>query len=404
MNDKNPIIKELFHKWFEGTITENEERVLEILVKSEDFDRHLPELLLNEWNSLKASEDFSLQDRRRLGLAITSLFPAQPAEDNLPESLEPILRPMRKWWWAAAAAVVLTAGATAYFFVSNTSTQEQLSQSSAGINTPVIPPGKDGAILLLADGSLISLDTADNGLIALQGGATAQLVNGVLQYVATGNEAVHNTMRTPMGRQFHLILPDGSKVWLNSASSIRFPTVFNAKERKVEITGEVYFEVESDVHHPFFVKLNEQTTLQVIGTSFNVNAYSDEPLIKTTLLDGNLHVVNNNITFRLNPGEQLRIADSHDAKIIKGIDTEEVIAWKNGYFNLQSSDLPAMVRQMSRWYNIKISIEGSVPDKKFGGFISCDINLNDLLKAMQDYGIYSDWDEQQLRLSFKKRK
>jgi ferric-dicitrate binding protein FerR (iron transport regulator) len=280
----------------------------------------------------------------------------------------------RRWWVAASLLLVLGVGA-------------YLRTTYKKINVPVvamadaakIKPGTDGAVLTLANGSEILLDTIRNATIALQGGATAKVVNGGLVYEAVGGEAVYNTMSTPRGRQYHVTLPDGSEVWLNSASSIRFPTVFSGKERKVTITGEAYFEVAQNAQLPFRVNANNKATVEVLGTHFNVNAYENEQTVNTTLLEGSVKVNERLIT----PGQQAQVGQAAGVvTIVHHADTEKIMAWKNGAFNFEGLGVEEAMRQLERWYDIEVVYEKDIPNIAFFGAISRNLNLFDLLEVL----------------------
>lgn len=290
---------------------------------------------------------------------------------------------LRKWGWVAASIVFLL-GIGVYFWISKNENNKPV---IAAVTTE-IQPGKDGAVLTLADGSEVLLDTILNGTIALQGGATAKVVNGTLLYEGAGNKVVYNTMRTPKGRQFHVTLPDGTQVWLNAASSIHFPTVFGGTERRVEITGEAYFEVAKNKKMPFRINVNNKAEVEVLGTHFNVNAYSNERTVNTTLIEGSVRV--NDIVIK--PGQQAQIAGSasleevdkttEKIRVVDNVDTEKVMAWKNELFNFDGASVEEVMKQLERWYDIEVVYENGVPDLKFFGEISRNITLNGVLKIL----------------------
>jgi ferric-dicitrate binding protein FerR (iron transport regulator) len=286
---------------------------------------------------------------------------------------------LRRWGWAAAASVILLLGISAYFLVY----QKHKVPAVLAKKNVDIPPGKEGAVLTLADGSQVLLDSLGNGLIAMQNGAQALIKNGALVYDVTGKatgEVLYNTMSTPKGRQFSLLLPDGTKVWLNAASSIRYPTVFAGKERKVEVTGEAYFEVEKNTALPFKVNIDNRAEIEVLGTSFNVNAYQEETRIRTTLLDGLVRVSKAGRAALVQPGQQAQI--TNDITIVNNADIEKVMAWKKGAFNFEGLSLQEAMRQLERWYDIEVVYEGEVPDIRFWGKTSRTIPLEGLLKAL----------------------
>jgi ferric-dicitrate binding protein FerR (iron transport regulator) len=297
----------------------------------------------------------------------------------------PLHRIYRRWWMSAAAILLLSAGV--YWGLRRT---DQAPPEI--VNTEQVNPGKNGAILTLADGSQVLLDTVTNANIGLQGGVTAKVVNGTLQYVGIGNAIVYNTMSTPVGRQFQIKLPDGSEVWLNAASSIRFPTAFAGNERKVEITGEVYFEVAENAAAPFRVKVENKADVEVLGTRFNINAYDDEPVISTTLLSGAVRVKNDRAeNVILKPGQQARIAGNIQQgaiKVLNDVAMDKVVAWKNGYFDFEGVAFEIAMRQLERWYDIDVEYENNkVPDIEFIGKITRDVSYKGLLTGLQKMGV-----------------
>lgn len=257
------------------------------------------------------------------------------------------LHSLRKWRWAAAAVFLLAAsGALVMYQIKNQSTKN----GSAAIAAADIAPGREGAVLTLANGQQVVLDSLQNGLVASQNGAKVVLTNGQLTYdpaVNTPEEVVYNTMTTPKGRQFQLTLPDGTQVWLNSASSIRFPVTFTGKERRVEIKGEAYFEVAKNAQMPFRLDVGDKMEIEVLGTHFNVQAYDNDNTLKTTLLEGSVRVKaqpriqqTNRTTAILTPGQQAQInqtaASEKGVSIVNDADIDQVMAWKNGHFNLKA--------------------------------------------------------------------
>jgi len=228
------------------------------------------------------------------------------------------------------------------------------------------------------------LDTLGNGLVASQQGTRISLQNGSLAYDASqAADVTFNTVTTPRGRKFQLLLPDGSSVWLNAASSLRFPTAFNGANRTVEITGEAYFEVAHNPRRPFIVKVGENAAVEVLGTHFNINAYADESSINTTLLEGAVKVRAFSQSHTLHPGQQARIFNSGRAvKVLNSVDLSQVIAWKNGLFNFQGAGLEAVMRQLARWYDLEVVYEGKVPQLEFGGELPTTLNLSQVVKIL----------------------
>ena len=247
-----------------------------------------------------------------------------------------------------------------------------------------VSPGGDKAILTLADGSTILLNDAQNGTLGQQGNSKIIKLGGKLTYDPTNKnseEVVYNTISTPNGGQYQLELPDGSHVWLNSTSSIHFPTSFVGNERRVEVTGEAYFEVAKNRDMPFIVSVNG-AEVQVLGTHFNVNAYGDEENVKTTLLEGSVkfvHGVNTNI---LKPGQQSQLSTDGEVNVVSNVDVEKVVAWKNGLFDFEYAGIETVMRQLARWYDVEIEYKGKTDDL-FIAEMRRNIKLSDALKALE---------------------
>ncbi|RPD39935.1 FecR family protein [Chitinophaga barathri] len=302
------------------------------------------------------------------------------------------VRRMRYWSWAAAAALLILA-AGVYRLTDHRVVKLAGPEQHAKHD---IPPGKQGAVLTLADGSTVMLDSMGDGVVASQGGTSVVLDEGQLAYDpgesgAAGNS--FNTISTPRGRQFRIVLPDGTKVWLNAASSIRYPVSFTGDTREVSITGEAYFEVAADASKPFSVYFSEKGVVEVLGTAFNINAYADEPVAKATLLRGSIRVNRQQV---LQPGEQANINDNNDMTVNSEADAANAIAWKNGLFVMNSTDLPALFRQISRWYDIEVIMKGQLPHRSFGGTIGRNVGLADMIEALNIYGVNCRLDNDQL--------
>jgi len=248
-------------------------------------------------------------------------------------------------------------------------------------------PGSNKATLTLADGSVVDLDHAVNGELAKQNGIVIRKTeNGQLEYVVQDNpNAVSgtNTIATPRGGQYKVRLPDGTMVWLNAASSLKYPYPFDKNERLVELRGEAYFEVAKDHHRPFRVNAIHQT-VEVLGTHFNINAYIDEPALKTTLLEGSVKVKAGNSQVFLRPGEQSKLNAINEQLVIdKNIDAEQSIAWKNEVFAFNNEDIKSVMRQISRWYDIDVIYRGKITTEKYFGEIPRNTNLSEVFKILE---------------------
>lgn len=271
------------------------------------------------------------------------------------------------------------------FFYTRLGSEKEVAKNEAHTK-PVndVTPGGSKAILTLANGSTIVLDDAQNGTLAQQGNTKVIKLNGKLDYNASGSSAkeiLYNTIATPRGGQYQIELPDGSQVWLNAASSLHFPTAFAGKERRVEITGEAYFEVAKNKSMPFIVKVNN-AEVQVLGTHFNVMAYSDEAAVKTTLLEGSVKFVSQNNSTVLKPGQQSQLAKDGQVKVANEVDLDKVMAWKNGLFKFQGEDIETVCRQLSRWYDVEVVYEKK-PDELFYADIPRNTGLADAFKALE---------------------
>lgn len=297
-----------------------------------------------------------------------------------PAPRKTVIRKLRPVW---AAAAILTAISVAYFWPRTSGNGPSIAKVS---EAPLeVVPGGNKAVLYLAGGQAITLDTAGNGAIASQGNVQViKLNSGQLAYQGAGREGevAYNTLATPRGGQFRIILPDGSSVWLNAASSLRFPTAFTGKERIVELKGEAYFEIAKNAKIPFHVKVKDMT-VQVLGTHFNVMAYDDEASIRTTLLEGAVNVKQGVHSLNMHPGQQVSAHPGGNMSIQDGVDVEEVVAWKNGYFHFNHESLQGVMREIGRWYDAEISYEGDVPDREFGGKIARSSSVTDVLKILE---------------------
>jgi transmembrane sensor len=305
----------------------------------------------------------------------------------------------RNRWWAAAAAIILLLGTGTYIYMSRLPKKADVVQvkPESHIKNDVAPGGNK-AKLTLSDGSTIILDSAANGTLAQQGNAqVVKLGDGQLLYnhttKNTGNPLTidhspftYNTLSTPRGGQYQLVLPDGSIVWLNAASSIRYPTAFAGNERRVEVTGEAYFEVTKNAAMPFTVKMNNDAEVEVLGTHFNINAYNDEPATKITLLEGSIKVSGKTRNVVIKPGQQARLTDQNNTlKVADDTDVEEVMAWRNGAFQFGGADIQTVMRQISRWYDVEVEYKGNI-SLHFAGTMSRNVNISQVLEMLEKAG------------------
>jgi transmembrane sensor len=319
---------------------------------------------------------------------------------DVPDLIEKQAPVYRKFYYLAAAASLAIFMAIGLYFLNNnnqtyvspTSVKKVVKQKAIDIQ-----PGTNKAILTLSNGKKIILDDSQNEVVINDGAIKVHKnAKGIIEYTLnrlgkeqnekTEVQTGYNTIQTPIGGKFQLTLADGSKVWLNSASSLRFPVYFSGDNRTVELKGEAYFEVAKTQNKKFTVRSGNQT-VEVLGTHFNINAYSDEPVITTTLIEGAIRVVElNTQKFQiLKPGEQSKV--HNDIKIQKK-DTQADIAWKDGYFYFENSSIETVMRQLGRWYGITARYESVLPQQHFEGAISTNLTLLEVLEILQKSNVH----------------
>lgn len=297
------------------------------------------------------------------------------------------LRVSRSTWLAAASIIILLGTG---IFLWNAANKEEGAKPVVTAPVEDAPPGSDRAVLTLSSGKQVELN-AGNGEIIMDGNLSISNDDGELKY-SKSNVAALNTVTTPKGGQYKITLADGSKVWLNAASSITYPTFFGGTTRAVSITGEVYFEVERDKAKPFIVRTPGNSRVEVLGTHFNVNTYEDEAYQTTTLVEGKVRVVKLSENVNLEPGHQAKVINTKGLKDSKNItvseaDVEEATGWKNNLFVFNKADIPFIMRQLSRWYDLDIIYKGEIPKRSFLGKIPRDIPLSQMLSALKLVGV-----------------
>jgi transmembrane sensor len=370
-------LAELIQKYQAGTA--NQEELNSLTAWYHSFDDSKAEISVNE-----GITEQQLAERIKLRLLDTINERNKKTETRILKS--------RQLGAAVIILILLFGGAAYLFFNQNTAIlarDKKLSATTRTVND--ITPGGNKAILTLADGSVIILDSAASGILSTQGsikieksddGSLIYKLNGKI--VTEKDESFYNTIVTPRGGQYQITLSDGTKVWLNAASSIRFPVVFTGTERRVEVTGETYFEVAKNKRLPFKVKALG-SEVEVLGTHFNINAYDDEASIKTTLLEGKVKI---SLPFAaiqsanyLLPGQQSDINKSGKIRILENADTEEAVAWKNGRFQFKSADINSILRQISRWYDVDIIYKGST-NLHFTGQLTRNENVSKVFEML----------------------
>lgn len=373
-------IEYLFNRYVNRTYTPKEKEELMLMLSEPENEAKFKALIL--------------ELAQKTGVEIT--LPSEKADailENIFQQDKAIIVSIKEkrigfGWMRVAAAVLLVLGAASYWFFSGNNNDKTTAKTVVQAPKPApILPGTDKAILTMADGSTILLDSADNGVLAQPENAEIKKQGTVLIYnplaaAGANNVVTYNTLSTPRGGQYRLVLSDGTAVWLNAASSLRFPTAFVGKDREVELTGEAYFEVAKNKEMPFKVKVNGME-VKVLGTHFNVNAYSEESSIKTSLLEGSVQVVNGAFKNRLQPGEQAVVSAKDQAINVRTADMDAVMAWKNGLFVFEGADIATIMRQISRWYDVEIVFSGKTPLRQFEGKISRNAPLSNVLKILE---------------------
>ena len=350
---------------------------------SEEERRELTVLLEQDWEQMASGKPVDHIDWQQM---LTSI----KREGRRETGIRP-LRVFHSGWFRAAAVILLFLGIAggAYEYIN------RLKKPPEARIMPAMPvdinPGENKAILTLSGGRKLILDSTAQDTLLTEGAATIASAKGRLAYKAgssaTGAGVMYNTLTTPRGGQYQLTLPDGTKVWLNAASSIKYPIAFNGRDRTVVVTGETYFEVAPRADQPFMVRSGE-TVVTALGTSFNINAYADEAIDKTSLLEGRIKVSKGSQTAVLAPGQQAQMDRGDIIQVAKMSNPASAIAWKNGYFAFEKADMQTVMRQLSRWYNFEVSYEGGkAPADNFWGDLKRDAKLSDILAVLAKSGI-----------------
>lgn len=289
-----------------------------------------------------------------------------------------------KWWSSAAAIFIL--GIAGLLFLKNNQSVKSLKNNKPAIAAQDVAPGSNKAILTLANGKVILLNNVANGVISKQTNLTIKKQkDGIVEYLAAENKdksPVTNSISTPRGGQYQLVLSDGTKVWLNAASSLKFPSSFVGRNRTVELTGEAYFEVAKNKEMPFIVKFND-ANIEVLGTHFDIKAYHDEET-KATLAEGSIKISKNNQQKILVPGQQVVVSKEEGNLEVSQANMEEALAWRNGYFIFHDASIENIMKTAARWYDVDVTYDADIiKSKKFGGRVSRYKNISELLKNME---------------------
>jgi len=382
MNASKDRLIQLFNLYFNHTASQQEIDEFYELIRKSAGDEFLTTLLKELW------EDAATQK---------PLFTPEKTEEILKSILEhdedkptvfQKISPNFSYLLKAAAAIILMLSGLLYL---NQKKPVLVVKTVKQTLKQDILPGGSHAVLTLANGKTIKLDTSPNGVLAKRDGlkitktANGQLICNLVAADVKPDDT-ENIISTPKGGQYQVSLSDGTKVWLNAATSLRFPVSFNSGYRKVELTGEAYFEVSKNPGKPFLVK-TRNTTIKVFGTHFNVNAYPDETVSKTTLLEGSISIKSTRDSDLLKPGEQAIQHTDGKIALLKNVNEKSITAWKNGQFSFEDSGIEEIMRQVARWYDVSIVYEGKIPVKKLTGNISRNVNASALLSMLNYTGI-----------------
>lgn len=372
-------IKDILLRSLKGNLNDTEQHELDHWLNLDPSNRDLYERLNDPDTIAAALQTMQQVDEDSAWQKIFDLMQPAPASG--------VVRFARfKWIKYAAAIVIIAGGAGIFYFSQRSSKDESPVNVHMSIHKNDVQPGTNGAVLTLSDGSKISLDSAGSGMVAAQGNTeVVKMPDGRLAYHTNGSPAkvLFNTLSTDRGKEFQVILPDGTKVWLNASSSITYPIAFIGKNRRVSMTGEAYFEVAKNAAVPFIVETHQQETT-ALGTSFNINSYEDEEKVRTTLLEGLVRISHSSTHQLLRPGQQSVIGKEPTDMLIRETDVQQAIAWKNGYFSFMNADIKVIMRQLSRWYDVEVIYEGDGPKVEFSGEIGRTLTLAQLLDILRE--------------------
>jgi transmembrane sensor len=370
-------LEELIKKYNAGLCSEAEKKWLEEWYQT------------FEWNKSKNIPAIELQRlKEEAWSAIVSQKNATEKDTNYQVGTDKKVFRMR--WWYYAAAVLIIIGFTTLL---RPATVKQTSPPVVELKKPVvkdIPAGISKAILVLGDGSSISLDSAAVSQLKEGDGTIIDKQYGKLVYNRAANRTspvLYNTLRIPRGAEYQLVLPDGSTVWINAASALKFPTRFTGAERKVFLSGEAYFEITKNAKMPFKVVTDDAIEVEVLGTHFNVKAYEDEIDVKTTLAEGKVKIRKGDNNITLSPSQQGVWKKKTQGLTVKEVDAEKEIAWKNGIIEFNDDELPYIMRQLSRWYDVDISFEGAIPKGSYNGAIPRKATLSEVMQILKLAGV-----------------
>ncbi|NBB30070.1 FecR family protein [Cellulophaga sp. BC115SP] len=373
----------LIDKYFQSSCSEEElQELMEWVDASSETE--LGQKLAGIWKNFSSDTSMPEEMSERI---LTNIFNHEEEEHPIEEEYREPSFWRTTYGMAASVALIISFGFFGWLqYNANLKRTENRIVEVKSFEQHDVLPGGDKAVLTLDDGSKVVLDNSANGSLGKQGETDIRKTQSGKVVYEGGQVAVakpmFNTLTTPKGGQYQVVLSDGTKVWLNAASSLRFPTAFTGNERRVEMTGEVYFEVAKNPKMPFKV-ITQGQEVEVLGTHFNVMAFQNEKVIKTTLLEGSVKVSNNEKTAVLQPGQQSKVGiNSNIFRTVNDVNIEEELAWKNGYFQFNDASLEQVMRQIERWYDVDIEYVGKIPNEHFTGKLPRNTNLSNVLKIL----------------------
>jgi len=386
------LLQSLMRKQLQGSIGEEEREQLQQYVQDERNREIVADTLAV---LLAQQEPDQVYDHERHDPLLQFIL----AADKPAAAVVPMRRKGAYGWWAAAAVIMALAVTAWFYFLPEKTRPSTTTAAKTPANDAL--PGQDGAVLILANDQRIVLDSAHTSALRDRG-IKARLENGMLVYetaIQAGDPVAYNTMHTPRGRQFRVILPDGTRVWLNAASSITYPTRFEDNMRLVSVTGEAYFEVAKNASKPFRVNVADEAQIEVLGTHFNVNSYRKLG-IAATLLEGSVKISSGPAQEMLNPGEQI-VAQAGKLKRYKQVDVDAVVAWKEGLFHFNNTSIPVVMEELERWYDVEVVYEQGLPAGALSGEFPRTLLLSEVLRILELSGIKYKIENKKLILSAK---
>ncbi len=376
----------LFDQFFHKRATPDEKKEFMELLSKPAYAERIRELMGGAWQGFDAFEEVFSDDQSRAMLE--DILSAGSMRRTKVYNMSSGRGFFSRRLAAAAIFVCIGLAAAIYFLNSSPVAGERIADAgSPKAEAAKIVPGGEKAYLTLADGSVIVLDTAENGTVTMQGSSKVMKMDNRLVYDGAGAPSdiplVYNMISTPRGGEYRIVLADGTRVWLNAASSLRFPIAFTGPERSVSLTGEAYFEVAKNTGKPFKVVLNNETEVEVLGTSFNVMAYDDENMVKTTLVEGEVKISRPGHSVQMLPNQQAVTTHKDSGITIQPADIEEAIAWKEGRFYFNNDNILSIMRQLSRWYNVEVYYTGTIPGGHYEGTIRRQAEIGQVLEILE---------------------